>query len=292
MSLPTAAGVLATSACQICTTDGGNNRVKYWDVYPAWNGGAWCMTFVQWCLKANGGWYDCPLPFYVPSVKADAISEGHWLSKSSSDRRKVKPGDLVVYGTFIPAHVGFFEKWHEAFNVVRTIEGNTSSGTGGSQNNGDGVYRRYRSLDWVQGFVSMQYKISSAGSSATPSTGSSKPKPKPGKVVGPRYKFPLPSSDYYFGKDDKTKYSVSGYAGRTFGGKLDRWWIMQFAAQLARRGWSVGKGKTWLSGSGNNGYFGNEYLALVKRFQKEMGLRVDGRLGPKTWAAAFSSPIK
>lgn len=110
------------------------------------------------------------------------------------------------------------------------------------------------------------------------------------RVPGPHYPFPLPGG-YYFGKDDGSNASVSGWYGRKFKGKTDRQWLQEFGKQLARRGWNVGKGKTWLSGSGNDGKFGAEYDALVRRFQKDQGLKQDGKIGPRTWAAAFLEPI-
>lgn len=125
-----------------------------------------------------------------------------------------------------------------------------------------------------------------------------KPKPKPstggskkGKKVGPGYDFPLPKG-YYFGPKEQGVRSRSGYYPRKFNGKTDRQWLIEFGKQLERRGWSVGKGKTWLRRYGNNGYYGPEYRALIRKFQENMGLKVDSALGVKTWNAAFKEPIK
>lgn len=113
---------------------------------------------------------------------------------------------------------------------------------------------------------------------------------KPGSVPGPGHAFPLPDR-YYFGPADGGDRSVSGRYGRSFNGRPDYWWLQEFARQLARRGWSVGKGKTWLSGHGNDGRYGSEYRALIRAFQREQGLTVDGLLGPATWDEAFSEPV-
>lgn len=121
--------------------------------------------------------------------------------------------------------------------------------------------------------------------SAVPSLPATK-RPAP----GPHYGFPLPGG-YYFGKDDGTNASVSGKYHRVFKGHPDSWWLQQFATQLARRGWSVGKGKTWLSRYGNDGEFGDEYASLVGAFQADQGLRRDDKLGPITWRAAFENPV-
>jgi len=119
----------------------------------------------------------------------------------------------------------------------------------------------------------------------------SKPSPGKGKIVGPGYDFPLPKG-YYFGPKEQGVRSRSGYFPKVFSGKTDRQWLIEFGKQLARRGWNVGKGKTWLRGYGNNGYYGPEYRALIRKFQENMGLKVDSALGVDTWNAAFKQPIK
>lgn len=111
-----------------------------------------------------------------------------------------------------------------------------------------------------------------------------------GSVPGPGHAFPLPER-YYFGPRSGGNRSVSGFYNRKFRGKTDRYWLREFATQLARRGWSVGKGKTWLRSAGNDGKYGSEYAALIRAFQKDQGLAVDELLGKKTWDAAFRNPI-
>ena len=118
-----------------------------------------------------------------------------------------------------------------------------------------------------------------------------KPTPKPkGKAPGPGHAFPLPAR-YYFGPKSGGDRSVSGFHLRKFKGKTDRYWLQEFGRQLARRGWSVGKGKTWLSRAGNDGKYGGEYAALIRAFQKDQRIGVDGLLGKQTWDAAFKNPI-
>lgn len=122
--------------------------------------------------------------------------------------------------------------------------------------------------------------------SAIPAPFPTIPRPAPSKIVGPRFAFPL-ASGYFFGVDDGSKWSVSGRYQRVFKGRRDRAWIQEFASQLTRRGWNV---KRYLV-SGNDGIFGREYVALVKAFQKDRGLTADGKIGKKTWDAAFNSPV-
>lgn len=112
------------------------------------------------------------------------------------------------------------------------------------------------------------------------------PVPVPKPAPGPHFAYPLPAG-YWFGKDDGTKYSVSGAYPRTFMGHADNWWLIQFAIQLGRRGWPIA---AYLP-SGNDGIFGNEYLKLVRDFQTDQGETVDGKLGRQTWTAAFENEV-
>lgn len=120
--------------------------------------------------------------------------------------------------------------------------------------------------------------------SPTPSKPSSRPAP------GPIVSFPLPSG-FYFGPKDGPRESVSGHYGRIFHGRSDRDWLREWTRQLIRRGWAIGKGARWLSRYGNDGRYGDEYAALIRAFQEDQGLRVDGLLGIQTWNAAYRNPV-
>lgn len=118
------------------------------------------------------------------------------------------------------------------------------------------------------------------------------PKPKPASRPAPEptIAFPLPTG-YYFGPKNGPAQSVSGYYGRKFKGKTDREWIKTWAGQLAKRGWSIGKGKRWLTKYGNDGLYGSEYRELIIAFQKDQDLIPDGKLGLHTWNAAYRNPV-
>ncbi|MFG3338730.1 N-acetylmuramoyl-L-alanine amidase [Glycomyces sp. NPDC048151] len=107
---------------------------------------------------------------------------------------------------------------------------------------------------------------------------------------GPEIAFPLPQH-YYFGPRTGGAASVSGHHGRTFNGRTDTEWLQEWARQLERRGWSIGRGKRWLPVYGNDGRYGSEYRALAIAFQNDQGLVPDGLIGPKTWAAAYRNPV-
>jgi hypothetical protein len=130
---------------QIGYVEGPKNANKYGSWYGQPNT-YWCAHFVTWCYEvgaggsssfAKGSYYS-----YVPYIVSDARNGRHGLSITGTP----KPGDLVCYdwgfdGTF--DHVGIFSQG--SATSWEAIEGNTSPGSGGSQSNGGGVYRRSRS---------------------------------------------------------------------------------------------------------------------------------------------------
>lgn len=151
-------GVLALAASQIGYVEKRNNITKYWAALkPAWQGGPWCATFVQWVLiqKGNRWLMGASLPFYCPSLEQFARKEGRWFSSP-------RPGDVAIFGYRQGVHTGFVERvlgggW------VQTVEGNTSSGSGGSQTDGGGVYRRVRHISWCRGFIRPNYSQAPGG---------------------------------------------------------------------------------------------------------------------------------
>jgi hypothetical protein len=119
------------------------------------------------------------------------------------------------------------------------------------------------------------------------------PKPKPPvtrPAPGPAVPFPLPRG-YYFGPKEGGNESVSGHYGRRFKGHTDRYWLQVFVNQLIKRGWSIGKGRSYLPNYGNDGKYGGDEARLIKAFQKDQGLVQDGLVGPRTWNAAFHNPV-
>ena len=61
--------------------------------------------------------------------------------------------------------------------------------------------------------------------------------------------------------------------------------------QLVERGWDAFKGGDYLTKYGNDGKYGDELEALIRAFQKDQGLAVDGLAGKSTWNAAFKNPV-
>lgn len=119
----------------------------------------------------------------------------------------------------------------------------------------------------------------------------SKPKPARKVPAGPKYDFPYESGGYIGPKSGPNR-SHSGIGGLKTAGVLDRVWNQRFVNQLDNnRGWSIGKGETWLTKFGNDGKYGSELEALIRAFQREQGLPVDGLAGRDTWNEAFFGPV-
>lgn len=97
---------------------------------------------------------------------------------------------------------------------------------------------------------------------------------KPVKVVGKYPPFPLPKG-HWFGTPRTNPRNHSGFYWAA-----DRKGIREAQEQLRKRGWTIFV----------DGYFGPKTASVVKKFQRNKGLRVDGLLGPETWKALWLLP--
>ncbi len=142
---------LKFAAAQIGTTEspaGSNDGPKirtWWQLSGYGSPVPWCGCFVNACIIAGGcengkGWAIGFTPAIVAHAKAGT---GGWSWHADG-----KLGDLALFdsgpGGAIAVHVGIVERQTGA-GQYQTVEGNTSSGPGGSQSNGGGVFRRQRS---------------------------------------------------------------------------------------------------------------------------------------------------
>src|SRR5699024_4508114 len=82
--------------------------------------------------------------------------------------------------------------------------------------------------------------------------------------------FPLPRS-WYFGPRSGPTSSVSGYYSHR--ADLRRW-----QQRMRDRGWTINP----------DGLYGPQTRKVARAFQSEKGLAVDGLIGAKTWAAAWT----
>jgi hypothetical protein len=128
---------------------------------PAWYGRMgwpWCAFSAFLSAHAVGG-ATAKLGFagkfnvlYCPAI-LDAARKGlHGMQVVPTT--SAKRGDLAIFNFDGGAvdHIGRI-RLAPSGGMVATVEGNTSSGDGGSQNNGGGVYIRSRSLSLITAFV-------------------------------------------------------------------------------------------------------------------------------------------
>lgn len=133
------------------------NAKSIWSIaYPAWanTGYAWCGGFQVAAFKATGGpdLMKCAWWFYTPYILNFAKKIGAW--KTSGQNYGDEPlFDWNLDGTIDHVGASYPDPSAAAF---RSIEGNTSPGTAGSQSNGGGAWIRYRTKPTLRGWVDMR----------------------------------------------------------------------------------------------------------------------------------------
>ena len=115
---------------------GSNNYTKYWqDIYPEYQGQAWCACFVTWCfVQAFGKAMAEKLLKHYPYVYCPTMSRLFTLNENP------KVGDIVIFyrnNTF--AHTGIVTDVDG--DMFKTVEGNTSGGSS-IVANGGGVFAK------------------------------------------------------------------------------------------------------------------------------------------------------
>lgn len=102
------------------------------------------------------------------------------------------------------------------------------------------------------------------------------PTPAPGTLPAPA--FPLPAG-YYYGPLTGPAQSISGQY------RTDRQeWrdgLRRWQQRMKDRQWAITP----------DGLYGPQTASVAKQFQATKGLRVDGLVGPVTWAAAWTAPL-
>ena len=133
-------------AAQVRCADGGT-----WLV-----GQPWCGVWAYNALRAGGVKHLSSRLASVALIEDDARAKRGPFRGWTKNHRVVFRGDLVVlFGRGV--HVGVVRKVYPNLGLVRTEEGNTSSGNSGSQDNGGGSYPRWRRLSDVHGFALVNY---------------------------------------------------------------------------------------------------------------------------------------
>jgi len=152
--MATASKVVSIAAGQVGYKEGRNNSNKYGAAYGM-NNVSWCMEFIWWCFKQAGmDWY---------KTASCTACYKHYASRAVS-RDALRKGDIVFFDWDHSGdcdHVGIVES--VGSSRITTIEGNTSSGNAGSQSNGDGVYRRYRTRSQIAKAIRPAYDAETSG---------------------------------------------------------------------------------------------------------------------------------
>lgn len=152
--MATASKVVSIAAGQVGYKEGRNNSNKFGAAYGM-NNVSWCMEFIWWCFKQAGmDWY---------KTASCTACYKHYASRAVN-RDALRKGDIVYFdwdGSGDCDHVGIVES--VGSSRITTIEGNTSSGNSGSQSNGDGVYRRYRTRSQIAKAIRPAYDAETSG---------------------------------------------------------------------------------------------------------------------------------
>lgn len=144
--MATAEQFVAEAASEVGYQEQKTNRTKFALEADHINGYPWCGTFVVAIARRCG----IKLPSESAYTPAMAVS----FQRAKRWTQIPHVGDLAFFD--FPdskrrvQHVGIVERVSP--EGVTCIEGNTSPGSGGSQDNGGGVYRRLRPLKYVVGF--------------------------------------------------------------------------------------------------------------------------------------------
>ena len=204
--MATASKVVSIAAGQVGYKEGKNNSNKYGAAYGM-NNVSWCMEFIWWCFKQAG------MDFYKTASCTACYKHyaGRAVSKSS-----LRKGDIVFFDWDHSGdcdHVGIVES--VGSSRITTIEGNTSSGNSGSQSNGDGVYRRYRTYSQIAKAIRPAYDAETSGGGTCNVTVQ---EVKNGSKSGSVYVLQafLKSKGYYTGKVDGIAGSLTEKAIKAF----------------------------------------------------------------------------
>lgn len=142
---------------------GSGNYTKYWrDVYPKYQGQAWCACFVSWVFAQAYGNDDAQkLLKHWPFVYCPTLAG---MTSNTTPHK----GDIVLfYRNGVYAHTGIVTS--VTGNRVTTIEGNTN-GASGIVANGGGVCRKTYQIDCIAGsrFFRPDYSIVARGPELKP----------------------------------------------------------------------------------------------------------------------------
>lgn len=242
--------------------DGGRTPFGVWYAKrvkdKAFEKAAWCDMFLSYCgWEAGGeeGLSTIGLFAYTPHHASWFARNGRWGSTATRGAL----GFIDWAGSKQIAaidHVALV-LGTDSKGRISTIEGNTA----------DQVAYRKRDRSLFVGFGYPRY-----GKVPTSKNASVKAPPKASKPAtgSTAPKFPLAQTDYF------STAHRNGYTN-----KKDSDGVRRFQARLKQRGWRIDV----------DGRFGPQTDRVVRAFQAEKGLVVDGKVGRLTWAAIWNAPI-
>lgn len=141
----------------------GSNRVKYWEDYnPAFQGQPWCVCFLWWVFQQAGE----RKAFFGGGNTASCGTLLRWYREQglTVDVTDIRVGDIVILnfsGTKDTQHCGLVvdvSYWSDGHRAIYTLEGNTTPGSEGSQDNGGSVASKLRYEYQVVAVCRPQYK--------------------------------------------------------------------------------------------------------------------------------------
>lgn len=135
----------------------GSNLQKYGAEYGL-NGAPWCVIFLWWLFTHA----DEALAFFGPGKTASCGQLLAWYKSvgQTVNAFSAQPGDILIlnfHGTDDTEHCGLVTKSYDG-GRYQTIEGNTSPGEEGSQDNGGCVALKTRYAYQIVGACRPQYK--------------------------------------------------------------------------------------------------------------------------------------
>lgn len=231
------------------------------------------------CSAASGavarlGGYKVDLsdPFYTGNFESRMVSAG-FQSISVVNWGKTRLFNAVKAGDFLlgPGHVIFVIAPNQWLSAQNDEYGRSSGGRAGDQTKSEVMIRApyMRSRGWTQ---ILRPTTSGQQVSAV------KPTPATNTAVPP---FPLPQG-WWFGPKEGPKECVSGWYNTQKDGTKGHDGLALWQQRMIDRGWkSLGVA---------DGLYGEATAKVAKAFQAEKGLKVDGDIGPATWAAAWTAP--
>ena len=233
----------------------GSNRQPFGERY-GWNGVPWCNIFVSRVGFAVAGDYDLLGKF------ASTIACARWWAGQGRFGREPRPGAAVFFdwkgSRSIDAidHIGLVIEPLPS-GLVRTVEGNAAI-----PGHTDGVWVHERSTKFIVGYGYPSY----SGAVAAGPTSATQGRGQAGTASRSAARVAVGKAPAFPGLLKK---------GSTGAG------VLTLQRRLRERGWKLDA----------DGEFGAVTDRVVRGFQADKQLEVDGEVGPRTWAALWSTPV-